>query len=421
MLKRLLLLGLLLSTPALGAQPLLSLSTVNLSTTTKQYGTLGAAALVATTTAVLNYPPSPAAGTVGTLTVHLTVAPGTGNTRVFTIQDNVTDTALTCTISNTATDCTDVVDTPAVAVGDTLNWSAALTGTPVASVVKISAVFTPTTTDENILLTRTASPNATSLYYSPVSNGTNTAWTSTEPPVIKVFPDTGTLSKFYFSTNTGGGTAKGYNFLVDQNSTPTLMGCNVLGSGTGAGVTTCNDGTHTLSVSPGDFLDISELPINTPTVITTGFGIKYVPSTSGNFVFLSSTIGTADNAGSPAFGVISGDRGYTTESASTEVMPIAFRLTGIRVVTTDPGGVAIRTFGIRVNGSTIAGLSCTVNGGSTSCNATGSISLNAGDLVCIIDTPSGSPATGIPVIGLVGTTTASATTVTQMGFLGVGP
>jgi len=62
----------------------------------------------------------PMAGTFRNLYVHLTVAPGTGNTVQFTLRVNgaTPSGAPTCTVSGTATICSDTTDTAAISAGD---------------------------------------------------------------------------------------------------------------------------------------------------------------------------------------------------------------------------------------------------------------------------------------------------------------
>lgn len=72
---------------------------------------------------------APGAAPLSNLYVQLATAPGTGNSVAFTLRDNATNTALTCTISNTATACNDTTHSVSVLQGDLLTISAVPTGT----------------------------------------------------------------------------------------------------------------------------------------------------------------------------------------------------------------------------------------------------------------------------------------------------
>ena len=62
----------------------------------------------------------PAARTARNLYCLLETAPGSGKSRAFTTRKNGADDALTCTISDTATSCTDAANSVTYAAGDTL-------------------------------------------------------------------------------------------------------------------------------------------------------------------------------------------------------------------------------------------------------------------------------------------------------------
>jgi hypothetical protein len=71
--------------------------------------------------------PSPVAGTISQLNVRMLAAPGSGgggsasDNYVFNVRKNGANTGVTCTITGqTAVTCSDLVNTVAVAVGDTI-------------------------------------------------------------------------------------------------------------------------------------------------------------------------------------------------------------------------------------------------------------------------------------------------------------
>jgi hypothetical protein len=72
---------------------------------------------------------SPASATVKNFTVQLSAAPGTGNSIAFTWRDNATSTAVTCTVSGSATSCSDLTDSFTASAGDLLDIQAVTSGT----------------------------------------------------------------------------------------------------------------------------------------------------------------------------------------------------------------------------------------------------------------------------------------------------
>lgn len=78
------------------------------------------------------------AGSTGTLNAFycaLSVAPGSGKSRTFTVRKNQIDTTITCTISNTDTSCNDTTHTVNVVPTDTLSIKSTVSGIPTASAV----------------------------------------------------------------------------------------------------------------------------------------------------------------------------------------------------------------------------------------------------------------------------------------------
>lgn len=85
------------------------------------------------------------ASTLKSLFVKLETAPGAGTSRTFTVRNNNSDTALACTISDTATTCNDVEDV-SISDYDQVNLSSALSGTPAATkmTASVGAYIAPT-------------------------------------------------------------------------------------------------------------------------------------------------------------------------------------------------------------------------------------------------------------------------------------
>jgi hypothetical protein len=76
---------------------------------------------------------APATATVKNFTVQLSVAPGTGNSIAFTWRDNAASTAITCTVSGSATSCSDLTHSFTAAAGDLLDIQAVTSGTIISA------------------------------------------------------------------------------------------------------------------------------------------------------------------------------------------------------------------------------------------------------------------------------------------------
>ena len=75
----------------------------------------------------------PTGGTLKNLYVDLPAAPGAGASRTFTVRKNGVPTALTCTIADPATSCSDTVNTVSFAAGDTAVLQQTPSGGPVVA------------------------------------------------------------------------------------------------------------------------------------------------------------------------------------------------------------------------------------------------------------------------------------------------
>ena len=110
------------------------------SLTGTQYFAIGGEAAVSTTEAPVELA-SPAAATVSNLSVNVPGAGVTGSI-VFTVRDNTSGTALTCTVSLAISNaCTDTTHSFSAAQGDKLDVQAVTTGSPSSTNVLIAVQF----------------------------------------------------------------------------------------------------------------------------------------------------------------------------------------------------------------------------------------------------------------------------------------
>ena len=86
----------------------------------------------------------PLSGTVSKMYCKVQTAPGVGKSWAFTAREDAVDQALTCTISNAATSCSDTSNSFAMDAGDIITIKATASGSPTSSGTEAcSVVFTP--------------------------------------------------------------------------------------------------------------------------------------------------------------------------------------------------------------------------------------------------------------------------------------
>ena len=83
-----------------------------------------------TSEAVVDRIRMPATCTVRNLYVEILTAPGAGASRTLTVRDDGVSTALTCTISNTALSCSDLINSAVIVAGSKINIFHDVTGSP---------------------------------------------------------------------------------------------------------------------------------------------------------------------------------------------------------------------------------------------------------------------------------------------------
>src|SRR5690348_303 len=81
---------------------------------------------------------APAAGKASQLHVRISAAEGAAATLAFTLTDGATQEAVTCTVPNSGTTCSDLTHSFSFAAGDSLTWQTVQTGTGTSARIYIS-------------------------------------------------------------------------------------------------------------------------------------------------------------------------------------------------------------------------------------------------------------------------------------------
>ena len=339
-------------------------------------------------------------GTYIKLSVVLDTAPENGagtQSYTFTVRSGVSDTATTCTISESATSCTSTTES-SMGVGDRISLSCAPSASaPAASALTFSIAIASTTVGQSSISAGTGTVNIATGATNYISPHTVSTPTTTEKFVEMLIPTSGTFSglrvRLSGSPNNGGGTQT-YTFTVRRGVGTGAMADTSVTCAISETATTCNDLSNSFTVAAGDRITISSAPTaGTPTARLAWFGLIFTSDVDGEFIVPFET----DNAPStvavnydPADG--SGSTWTATETAVDQHVGYPFTVTAIYVnvdVAPDLGvGVQSYDYTLRTNDTTDTTATCNMSETNTTCSLTGlSVSLVATDLIDTEATP----------------------------------
>lgn len=328
-------------------------------------------------------------GTINNLYVQQQTAPGAGTTRTYTLRVNGADTALTCTVSGTGTTASDTTHSVSVSAGDSVCLGVTETGGPTLAQgnIQVIASFNSTSAGESVWM-GTSDGNDLSTtstdYIAPVYGGASTA---TEANVTMTMPTAGTLSKFYGKLDVAPGGGATRVFTLRKNGADTALTFTF-----GAGDTSKNDTTHSVSYVAGDTISISMAITGTPAASKAWFGLLWTPTISGECVLQALSSSSPSNTAT-RYNVVDGSASWSTSEAGVQSYTIAGVLKKLYVnLTTAPGAGKSRAFRSRVNtanGNLLVTIADTATSGSDTSN---SDTVSLLDLINFVTTPTGTPA-----------------------------
>jgi hypothetical protein len=348
-----------------------------------------AAASIATSTSGI----AMVAGTFSNLHAYLSNAPSPG-TWTVALNVNGVNKALTCAMSGASLSCGDTTDTVAINAGDRVIMNFTSAGGVPISARSFTVQFTPTNAGDTMIPILSGS-SATLEEYNGLIAGMNSA--TIETNAQSLIPEAGTIDQLAVSGATAPGSGTSRSFTLKQNAATSSLTCTIANTNKD-----CSDLSDSVSVAANDLLDLANTPITAPAVVTYGAGVRYRPTTAGDFAFVTNTSSsiTAANSYLPLAGTASGVN--ANEASSTQPID-AMTMTGIAVhINNAPGAGKTRTFSLRVNNATstcAVTISDTNTSGSASCTA----AVNLGDGLDTVSSSSGTPAsTGIVSVAYVG-------------------
>lgn len=351
----------------------------------------------------------PTAGTFSDLSVKLTVAPGVGTSRTFTLVKNAGDQTLTCTIADAATTCNDASHSFTVAKGDVVSIRLDVSGVPASTVPRWSIGWSPDVDGESLLLFSSSSnlsPGGSTLYNFMAGS---LGWTATESSAANL-ATAGTLKKAYVSLSGAPDGSASYTFNsrvagADGNLQVVVSGAS----------TTGEDAVNTDAVTVGQLIDWSHFATDTPTTRFARLGVVLLtevpatptPTATATATTTSTSTPTSTPTTGPAVGMISqmngvaqtlntGNTRYlcplsgtivaweSTESIGSCVMPSAGTFSNFYVALSGTSGTGTRAFKFFVNGAEPAStLSASITNGTSANDTTNLVTVNAGDTVSI--------------------------------------
>ena len=240
--------------------------------------------------------------------------------------------------------------------------------------------------------------------YAMCQGGENRTWDNVLADVQSVVPEGGKVSGLFFSlTNDLGAAGSTAELTVMNGSSPTTVTCTITG---GAGTERLCSSTATLAAvfEPGDLCSVRLVTTGTPAGSNASSWNMKFQSRHRNVMVLMGTgleqSSTASRYGPLAGGIVNF---FLTEASIGQVAPDSGMIRAIYGSTDtapdpapDDGTSTIRTYQVRVNGSSASGAACNLSETDTACNATGlSNAIAAGDRVGLASLVTGTASTGV--------------------------
>lgn len=339
--------------------------------------------------------------TLDNLHVFVKQAPGSGKSYTFTIFKNGSATALSAVLSDTNTTASDTTHSVSFTAGDTISLCSTPSGTPTIPIA-LTWCMDQTATGKFAFLGQDSSAYITTGFQG--IHGAGSA-ADTVGEVDGIMPIAGTFSNAYLKLYTapGAGTSLTYTLYVngaDTDISVTIADTNTSGS----------DTTHSASVSAGDSVawHITSSGAISGTILDST-AISFAPSTDGQSCMLFGKK-LAMSTSSTQYNFPQGDSSGNTTESNRPFIFNAITLLGLYVdLSAAPGSG--KSYAITINnGGSATALTKTIADTSTSGNIASNVSISEGDIITMVNTPSGTPDSAMLSGGLAmtdGTVTAT--------------
>jgi hypothetical protein len=354
--------------------------------------------------------PMPVSGVISDFYVYGTAGPG-GSGEEWDFSLNINGSAVgpnVALVENIFTRVSDSSNPVSVSAGDLICIQADPVNTPTNATVKIG--FTVTTADGSIPMFAVLTAGATMpAYMQP--DAARGAGSITAMEVIIPSVAGGSLTAIYANLESAPGASTSRTFTVYSNGVSQSLAATV------ANTSTASSGTGSVSYAQGDRLAVGVTASGTPAFSACLVSLKWQPTTFAEVPLFATWNQGAVSAGTIYTGVSAYTRldKETVESTAYGVIPTSLSVTGMyATVDTSPGTAKSRAFKLR-KGTLPAtpsdqAATVTISGSSVVGSYSGSVSVTAGDVLDVSETPSGTPAS---VNGMTVSLTAVATASTQ--------
>jgi len=214
---------------------------------------------------------APVAGTIKSMYVYVTAAPGSGKNVKFTLRRNGVNTNLTCTIAGADTTGNDTTHSVAVTAGDKFTIEIDPTATlDTWMLCAIGLVFVPTaSTNASIITGLIDDPHVITTEYTVLNPSyTGTPLFTSSEAARKQVVNACTLGNLRIALEQAPGAGNSYTFTLRKNGADTDLTVTIANADT-----TGADTTHTVSFSDGDFVCLQCEPSSIPLETSVWWGI----------------------------------------------------------------------------------------------------------------------------------------------------
>lgn len=233
----------------------------------------------------------PSSGKIKNLRVVLETSPGSGKSWAFTLMVDSVASALTVTISDSATIGSDLSNQVSVTAGQVVTIRAIPTGTPTQPVIGFTTIFTGDTAKESLIMgsTNGLGLNSAATAFWPISIGPGSADPTSELIAQQLCAGAGTIKNLYVQLTADPGTdPDAYRFTLRKNGVSQSLTTTIT-----ANDTTGNDTSNSFTVAAGDLLTLFVEPLNSPSVEPNAiWGVTFVADIDGESLIVS---GSDDN------------------------------------------------------------------------------------------------------------------------------
>ena len=328
--------------------------------------------------------------------VELQTAPGTGDTRIFTIFHGLVDTGITVTFGATDSGVkSDLSNTYSVPADGAIYMKDTQTGVPSTSGIKWSVMIESDDDAKTALMGHCMALTSTTVYLS-FAGVMLDAGSATENDHEMVVPCDGTIKDFRINLQLAPGSSKSRTFTVRKNGSDSSLSVDVIN------LQFQNSDSGSESVSQGDVLAVKHTAANSPTVSNAAWSLTFTPDNRGDFI-IGSARAIGHNTLATRFESAQAPRRRVLVNANlSEQLCGDFDITGLTVdLDTAPGSGNSYTYEPAVDGSA-TGTALVISDTATSGSQSQSVTVSAGSALAVRVTPASVPDSGQTTISYIG-------------------